>query len=681
MAHRGDDWENHNPGASVASVAAIYPPPAEVAPQPALVRRPQKKAAKHRKRHVPVGPAGVLFQQTLQQHPGKRQRNEAPLNRNEIDDEDDNDGASSCGYSISQSRCSPTAASTAYTSPAWTAAQCALELSTPSCPFHWTFRQKYAALRPHLPAEYLLVPQILNGAADWKMAPHQKLLVQVVTIQAVTANDHLWTVSLTDETGATVQAWIEPAWVRKEQQQQASQIRAGTLWLLQNCSIQLIANNNSNSNDATDDTQQQMMMDRMLLVSPDNVISVWNSSTNVSNAEYIRWMEARNALTATLLSNRAPEISSQLESDDEADVDADNEPVNASNLSPPPPPPPAAAAAASRQPAPQQVHRPPVPPQRPPQNLPDRPVQQQQQQQQDIPLCRLQQLERSQSTSPVPTQHTRQAATAQQSNNSQARGIGSHAQRSNVPLNPYTNSTGASVPAANNLQNASPVPPPARTPPPSILRRRSSVGSAPSSNKSVNFKPYEADETKTSFLTNSQHSTPASPATDNGDSCDSNKGGDEDASNRQQSTPLREEKDAPGGKRSRKSPSRTSSSRKKKKKRKKSVTPKKKRSKSTSPSQLFSSKNTEIILLELSSEDEDDDDAEKYDSTAAPFHQQQSKPVAKENDPPLPLSRLSDSGTSSNDKPAAGASSLALFQVSDFAGMDMDDFDDDDDDE
>ena len=174
----------------------------------------KKKATKHRKRHIPVGPAGVLFQQTLQQRQSsKRQqqqrasgggRNEDAAQRghpnadeNGDNDDDDNDEgadyASSSGYSPSHHQHNSNHHSnrrggsssgrgggadvSACTSPAWTAAQCALQLSTPSCPFHWTTAQKYAALRPHYSEPYLLLPEVLAGKADWKMRPTQQLLV------------------------------------------------------------------------------------------------------------------------------------------------------------------------------------------------------------------------------------------------------------------------------------------------------------------------------------------------------------------------------------------------------------------------------------------------------------------------------------------------------------------------
>ena len=314
-----------------------------------------KKATKHRKRHIPVGPAGVLFQQTQtqqqQQRPGAKRprvtgvagdktcgKNSHSTTENHPPDENSNSSSDDEG-SISTSRRnhdrhhphrSPrTVSASAYTSPAWTAAQCALQLSTPSCPFHWTTLQKYETLRPQLPPEYLLISELRNGAADWHMAPSQKLLVQILTVQAVTgSNDHLWTVTLTDECGATIQAWLSPEWVRQEQQQTLVQqkIRTGSLWLLQNCTVQLIASNhhsitNVSAEEEDEEEEEQQQHDRMLLVALENVVQVWHSNASVTNDEYILWMEARNALTADIMSrswnNHPTDPSSQLASEDD----------------------------------------------------------------------------------------------------------------------------------------------------------------------------------------------------------------------------------------------------------------------------------------------------------------------------------------------------------------------------
>lgn len=363
MSGLPDDWAASNDHYRV--VSSVNGAAANTGQILALAAPKSKKATKHRKRHIPVGPAGVLFQQTQQQQqprPGaKRQRvrggaddenygkngnNTTEKHRPDenLDSSSDDEGSISTAARRNHEHHHPhqsprTVSASAYTSPAWTAAHCVLQLCTPSYPFHWTSLQKYEALRPQLPPEYLLIPELRNGAADWHMAPSQKLLVQILTVQAVTgSNDHLWTVTMTDESGATLQAWLSPEWVRHEQQQTLAQqkIRTGSLWLLENCAVQLIASNQHSitnisaeeDDEDEEEEQQQQQHDRMLLVALENVVQVWHSNASVTNDEYIQWMEARNALTANMMS-RCWSVgpSSQLASDDDDDNENEGGPL------------------------------------------------------------------------------------------------------------------------------------------------------------------------------------------------------------------------------------------------------------------------------------------------------------------------------------------------------------------
>jgi hypothetical protein len=359
-------------------------PPMLQQPQPQhKLRQHSKKAAKHRKRHVPVGPAGVWFQTTQQQQLQSKPVRPRVLN-NEPGSSCDTDvqahlllalqededhlnlirkNSSSPSSSSPRSSCSgpeedpkhavhsDTATCTAkakarvnatansFHSPAWTAAQCALHVATPSCPAYWSLSQKYAILKQHLPAEYVLFGDIRseNGSGDgknnWKLrANDQKLLVQVLHVSSVTAttNDRLWTVLLQDETGSTMTAWLQPALVHAEQQH-IKYTRPGYVWLLQACTIQLLVTSSSstlsdddedeveNENDdnatshhSSSSTNRNRQMDRMLLVSESNIAHVWSNSSadQISDTDYIAWMERRNELstataTALLLSDSA----------------------------------------------------------------------------------------------------------------------------------------------------------------------------------------------------------------------------------------------------------------------------------------------------------------------------------------------------------------------------------------
>jgi hypothetical protein len=326
------------------------PPPQRVVPAqtlPAPVAPPTRvrpsKATKHRKRHIPVGPAGIWFQTQQQQKEGSgRSIDASSLNNSEkqrADDENENpnphcgsnstnthqDDDSSNAVAVHSTdanylqlaspetrrrqRLPSTALS--FLAPAWRAAHTALGIVTAPCPAYVSLAHKYALLRPHLPHEYLLVSDIHNGAADWKMRHPQRLLVQVETVHSVTS-DLLWTVTLQDETGASMVAWLQPALVQAEQRH-AKHVRPGTIWLLTGCTIQQgveSVHHESHSNgqdegdsmhrteELTHDDGQCSGISRLLLVSESNIAQSWSISDGeqLSNAEYVRWFETRNSL-------------------------------------------------------------------------------------------------------------------------------------------------------------------------------------------------------------------------------------------------------------------------------------------------------------------------------------------------------------------------------------------------
>ena len=241
---------------------------------PVPTRNPPRKATKRRKCFVPVGPAGVWFQ--AQEHPGRKLDTD-----HEEDGHEFSDHATTCTSSQQEP-----VSSASFCSPGWTAAQCALGISTPSLPPYWSQEKKYDVMKSHMPSGYLLLHDVLQGQTDW--VAKQRLLLQVSSIQSVTANDHLWTAILEDETGTTLTAWIQPELVRKEQQNN-KWVRVGNVWLLEGCTIYLIPQTES--------------WDRILLVGESNLREMWSpaAADSVPTKEYIAWMEARNLLSSSLL--------------------------------------------------------------------------------------------------------------------------------------------------------------------------------------------------------------------------------------------------------------------------------------------------------------------------------------------------------------------------------------------
>jgi hypothetical protein len=305
----------------------------------------RKKAKHHRRRHVPVGPAGVWFQthqqqQQQQQHDSslsirkqqqqKQSSHENNNNNTDENNENDNNDDENDENDVLTSLARPTNAATGgvnFYSNAWMCMQCQLDLVTPTLPvMSLSVAERYKAIRPHVPTNYMLLAEILAGKADctWKVPAGVSVLVLVHTIQSLA--DHLWTVELQDETGCSVTAWIQPSLVQEEQQRQVpAYVAAGYVWLLQDVTIQLVSrsseqhdndqveqqqqqesDDDTEETNATATTQQQensnVKMDRLLLVSERNIRRVWTpaqAEKEVSDQDYIAWMERRNSLTTT----------------------------------------------------------------------------------------------------------------------------------------------------------------------------------------------------------------------------------------------------------------------------------------------------------------------------------------------------------------------------------------------
>jgi hypothetical protein len=238
-----------------------------------------RKAKKHRRRHVPAGPAGVWYQQRAQllenneTYETNKQENYTQSLTYDEDDHDHNKKR----FAFKQTKHCKDVSS------AWMVLQCHLQFVTPMLPAYVSTLERFALLRPHVPEEYLLLPQILNGAADFKFQPYHKLIVLVQTIHSLT--DNLWTLTLTDETGATMEAWLEPNLVQTRSQSLHSRTRPGLLLLVRDATILLVP----------DPTE------RMLLIQEANIERVWaphGQDDQVSHDQRRNWIEQRLVLTA-----------------------------------------------------------------------------------------------------------------------------------------------------------------------------------------------------------------------------------------------------------------------------------------------------------------------------------------------------------------------------------------------
>lgn len=293
------------------------------------------KHKSHRKRHVPVGPAGVWFQ-TQQQHSIENQRIDKNSRGKNIDDEDEDlDDCNNKNRKFSKSGHANNSNSQSFHNLAWTAAQCSLGYATPNWSALLQTSQKYSIIRRQIPKDFVLIRDIYTTMVnDWKLRNGQKLLVMVNTMKAVMGDNYLWTVGLTDETGSFIQAWIQPSFVQKEQQRSTPQyLRVGVVWMLKNVTLAvgrraltMVPFSGGPANDEDDDDddmytkhveseihgtvsgasshQLTKPVERTLLISESNIEQVWSSVSEkeISHEAYIKWVEQRN--NATLLASK-----------------------------------------------------------------------------------------------------------------------------------------------------------------------------------------------------------------------------------------------------------------------------------------------------------------------------------------------------------------------------------------
>lgn len=253
-----------------------------------------RKAAHRRKRHALPGPAGLLFQQS-QSHALDNSVNKRPKDRHSYvsmgstqDDNDDDPRELPLQNSIEFGH-NTAASGISFYSPAWMVMQIDLGFRTPSLPAYLTTEEKYETLRKLFPeTTYVLIPDVISGKADWNISP-RSLIALVQTSRALT--DNLWTVSLIDETCATIDAWIQPSFVKKEQQQTCSHqstIQPGSVWLIQDATVMLVASKD-----------RRKKTERMLLIKKENIQQVWSpcQADDVGAEAHKEWIDRRNTLT------------------------------------------------------------------------------------------------------------------------------------------------------------------------------------------------------------------------------------------------------------------------------------------------------------------------------------------------------------------------------------------------
>ena len=277
-----------------------------------------EKAKHHRRRHVPVGPAGVWFQ-AQQQHTMQGgnsgssssttpRSSTADLLREEEEEEAGIEFFTQTNTTTTPKTVAPTGGVACY-SPAWISMQCDLQFVTPSLLPYMTESDRYTACRPHIPSRYVMIPEILAGQADWKLPPNRRLVVLVHAIQCW--DNFLWVAEVTDETGAKLLAWMSPRLVQKEQQQRQVPkfIRPGVVWMLRDTTVLLDEGDDDDDGggggDDDENTRQEEKRknSRILLVGEQNIERVWTPASGeegLTDAAYIQWMEKRSALATTV---------------------------------------------------------------------------------------------------------------------------------------------------------------------------------------------------------------------------------------------------------------------------------------------------------------------------------------------------------------------------------------------
>lgn len=292
--------ERNNLGHSWAPGFFVPPSSSQcsIATQPPLPR----KSKGRRKRHVPPGPAGVWYQAKQHIAAGNTATND--------DDDDDDDALYSSTDNLPshrkryRGRPESLPAPDVTIHPAWMLMQLQLpRLLTPYLPPYATTAQRYAALRPSVPKEYMLLPELLAddtplsalSLTDDNEQESPKLLVLVHAVHSHASCD--WTVELHDETGTAIVAWIAPSLVMKERDT-PDKVRAGVVWCLQGLSIlPTMTSTSTRGNASAHDTN--LIESKCLLVQENCIVQYWVAPKEVSPQVYLDWMQKRHALPSS----------------------------------------------------------------------------------------------------------------------------------------------------------------------------------------------------------------------------------------------------------------------------------------------------------------------------------------------------------------------------------------------
>jgi hypothetical protein len=262
------------------------------------------KAKRHRKRHTPPGPAGVWFQ--AHRHSNEPTNLGAPK-RNDDDDNEHDEPPAAGGKFPSLLR--PSGSAAGY-SQAWMAMHVQLDLVTPMIPLHVQRPlAKYRVLRPHIPSTYAMILEVVAGRFDFQKLP----LDLPCLVEQVQGSDHSNCLAiLTDETGCSLRAWIQPQFVLRDQERRRKSLpillRPGVVWMLRHCTV-LVELHHNDQDPMNDDAADQpdhapCRFERLLLISESDIQRQWTceeAEQQISRDDYQHWERRQSALSESLL--------------------------------------------------------------------------------------------------------------------------------------------------------------------------------------------------------------------------------------------------------------------------------------------------------------------------------------------------------------------------------------------
>ncbi len=272
------------------------------------------KATNHRKRHVPTGPCGIWFQTQHQQHQQQQHHQASSRTGNTRAATGTTTTSSTQEEDATISQNEPLQRKPLMDmsfSPAWSCMQQELNWITPYLPSTMTDPfQRYQHIRPHLSREYTLLLELQRGDYDRFDQPLMQTLL--VLVASVEAQIHIWTVQLKDETGCTIQAWMEPRWVQQQWQENSqSIIRPGVVWRLNQVGMTVVQ-------------VEEERLERMLLIRGSAIVQVWTpeqygaADSPEQQRQFLEWMEKRKALPLVGISEKD-------DNDNDDDDDNDND--------------------------------------------------------------------------------------------------------------------------------------------------------------------------------------------------------------------------------------------------------------------------------------------------------------------------------------------------------------------